>query len=382
MRRMFIIILVTRSMLLTAQQNIFHEFTSWDDMKKVAQIQNRKIFLYFGATWCAPCSQIKRELFPDSVVQSKLRADFVSYEFDIDQKETIPFLKKYRISGVPLIIVLNSDGFVTDRISEIPMDISGFTNLLREASLNDQYVRGVTNSLHLNTPLFYNKYFDGGMKNFPDSAVVDSYLKHQKDLTTEVNWNVLTYFNTNDDYFYFIIENEDRLFDLYGMEVKFKKLDMFRRIAERYIQTKDSAQYNHIAKLLTGAADLGNAQSQEAFLMRQLLFLGRTGLDWPKFIEKSRLCIQSYGPKYIRFISQYALASKPDSATRTYLISILKPLIESKPNSDLYFMYGTLMWYSGSETTAEEYFEKTLSTSVSPKQVEFYREKIVEVKKR
>src|SRR5688572_15098898 len=328
------------------QQASFNKYKGWDETRQLAKKENKKIFLYFGATWCAPCKEIKRNILPDPEVQAKLKSEFVRYEFDIDQKPSIPFLKKYRISGVPLIIILNADGFVTNRISEIPMTIPEFSSMLKQVSGEQEYIKGISNSLMLSTPKFYDQYFNNGMKQFPDSSLVDSYLKSQSDLTKEANWNVLSYFSTNDDYFFYIIEHEKELVDLYGTEVKFQALAMYRRIAQRYIEAKDSVRYNHVAKILTGSGKPGNIQGQKAYLLRQILFLGRTGMDWDKFIAKSRLYIQLYGNKDIRTICQYGLESKPNQEAVGYLIEIMTPEAQVSRYGDTFVMYGTLHWYA------------------------------------
>ena len=125
----------------------------------------------------------------------------------------------------------------------------------------------------------------------------------------------------------------------------------------------------------------GGIEGQNAFLMRQLLFLGRTGMDWNKFIEKSRLCIQSYGIKDSHFICQYALASKPNAEALEFLIDMMNPVLETRPIPESYLMYATLLWYAGKEALADDYFKKVISSSKDEKSTEYYKKEIEAVKK-
>ena len=152
-------------------------------------------------------------------------------------------------------------------------------------------------------------------------------------------------------------------------------------IAERYIEAKDSVHYNQLAKLSTGANDESNIDSQRAFLLRQILFLGRTGMDWNKFIEKSRLYIHLYGIKQGDAICQYALASKPSQEALDFLIEMMNPVLAVRPYPDSYFMYGTLLWYTGKKDAADDYFQKALLKTSDAKTTEYYKKEIEAIKK-
>ena len=56
--------------------------------------------LYFGATWCDPCSKMKK-LFKEKDVKKELdKYDFIMYDYDRDRK----MAEKYRIKFLPTMI--------------------------------------------------------------------------------------------------------------------------------------------------------------------------------------------------------------------------------------------------------------------------------------
>lgn len=67
---------------------------------------NKPDFLYFGATWCGPCKDMKK-LFKDKDVKKELdKYNFVMYDVDKDKGEA----RKHRVEYVPTLIFLKSEG--------------------------------------------------------------------------------------------------------------------------------------------------------------------------------------------------------------------------------------------------------------------------------
>lgn len=63
------------------------------------------IFLYFGAPWCGPCEQMKRNTLSDKEVKDKLSKNFVILKINIDNDEKLA--NKFEIDVIPTYMILD-----------------------------------------------------------------------------------------------------------------------------------------------------------------------------------------------------------------------------------------------------------------------------------
>jgi len=74
-------------------------FTTFGVVSPEAGVEKPKL-LYFGATWCGPCSKMKK-LFKEKDVKRELdKYDFIMYDYDRDREEA----GKYKIKFLPTMI--------------------------------------------------------------------------------------------------------------------------------------------------------------------------------------------------------------------------------------------------------------------------------------
>jgi thiol-disulfide isomerase/thioredoxin len=89
---------------------------------KIQEEEVKVDLLYFGATWCPPCNQMKK-IFKDKEIKKELdKYNFVLYDYDKDTSEA----KKYKIKFLPTMI------FKTDnKIMERKSGLLGKAQLLK-----------------------------------------------------------------------------------------------------------------------------------------------------------------------------------------------------------------------------------------------------------
>jgi len=88
---------------------------SLDSAMSVAQAENRPILTVFGAGWCPPCRQMKREVWPDPKVSALVESSFVPLYVDVDDKSQAEIVAGYQIRGIPAVLVLDAQGQVEQR---------------------------------------------------------------------------------------------------------------------------------------------------------------------------------------------------------------------------------------------------------------------------
>jgi thioredoxin-related protein len=65
------------------------------------------MLLYFTATWCGPCQEMKRTTWADAKVEEALRG-FVPVKIDVDDNAELA--RKYAVTSIPKVILIDKDG--------------------------------------------------------------------------------------------------------------------------------------------------------------------------------------------------------------------------------------------------------------------------------
>lgn len=74
-----------------------------------AKDAGKPIIAIFSASWCPPCQQMKRTVYPSEVVQP-YHDNFVWAYLDADEEKNRPLAGKFGVSGIPHIAFLRADG--------------------------------------------------------------------------------------------------------------------------------------------------------------------------------------------------------------------------------------------------------------------------------
>jgi protein disulfide-isomerase len=77
-----------------------------------AKEKGKPVLLVFGATWCPPCKTMKRNVWPDEEVTKAVEHGFVPMYVDVDEEKHSQLSARYRVLGIPAVLVLNAEGEV------------------------------------------------------------------------------------------------------------------------------------------------------------------------------------------------------------------------------------------------------------------------------
>lgn len=103
------------------------EFGSLDEALKTAEKDNKKVFLYFGASWCPACKSMKKVFSTDEVKKKLEKIPYVIV--DTDENKALP--KKYKVGSIPDYMLLDHKGEILKR-SKGAMSAGRFSTWLGE----------------------------------------------------------------------------------------------------------------------------------------------------------------------------------------------------------------------------------------------------------
>jgi len=96
-----------------------------------ARTEGRPIFLYWGAEWCPPCHNLKKNVFTKPEFLDAIR-DFVPVHLDGDTARAQLWAEKYGITGYPTVILFSPTGV---ELFRMPSDVTAeqYATLLHAA---------------------------------------------------------------------------------------------------------------------------------------------------------------------------------------------------------------------------------------------------------
>jgi thiol:disulfide interchange protein DsbD len=94
--------------------------TSEDAAFRRARVEHRPLLIHFHAAWCAACGELDRQTYANPRVREATKA-FVALRLDAtneDAPEVQRWGTKYRLVGLPTVIILDAQGEEQARFTE------------------------------------------------------------------------------------------------------------------------------------------------------------------------------------------------------------------------------------------------------------------------
>lgn len=207
MKNLCVIVLLLFAFNSKAQESVgirFDNSLSWKQVKEKAKKEKKYIFVDVFATWCVPCKQMEREIFPQAEVGSFFNTNFINVALQMDvtkidnahvkswyaDAEWIG--KTYKINEYPTYLFFNSDGDLVHLFKGSTPNATEFLNKSKLAlepqsqylTLKSQYKEGKRD-----TAFLVNLINSATLSGEIDSAAVfaNDYLAIDKNWSTKRN---------------------------------------------------------------------------------------------------------------------------------------------------------------------------------------------------
>ncbi len=193
----------------------------WAKARAEAKAKNKYLVVDAYTDWCSWCKVMDRETFPNKEVVDFVSANFVALKLEMEHNYGINVAMKYHVTGFPSFLVFTPEGKLVAKLSGYhpPKDfIAALTKALDPQQ--SPPLAGISATVDLAFPSFYKKSFGagGGKRVYPADTTVTNYLARQKDLFTEVNYNVMVQFpkQLSTNQLMHLLNNKAKYEQLYG----------------------------------------------------------------------------------------------------------------------------------------------------------------------
>ncbi|MBK8487372.1 MAG: thioredoxin family protein [Chitinophagales bacterium] len=224
----------------------------WEALNKEALQQNKIIMVDAFTDWCGPCKAMDKMMFHDNAkVAEYINAHFLAYKVDCERDFGLVFTRKFKISGYPSLLFFNANGQLIERNLGFDPDEDNFLASLADVVNMDQSdTYGYdAKKLDMDWPDFYAQAYRNANDStwkFPKDADVSGYLAQQEDITTEINWAVMSRFNLDEYYTKEFKRRFGKLHKLYKKEAttKMQKI-LFAEVVEA-ANAKDEVMFSDV----------------------------------------------------------------------------------------------------------------------------------------
>lgn len=88
---------------------------SFSEAQAEAKNEGKYIFMDCYAVWCGPCKSMEKRVFSKGEVGEYFNENFINVKMDMERGEGPRLSNKYRITGYPTLLILDSEGNVVGR---------------------------------------------------------------------------------------------------------------------------------------------------------------------------------------------------------------------------------------------------------------------------
>ena len=363
----------------------FLEGEAWENVLKLAQEQDKYIFMDCYTTWCGPCKALAKDIFTREDVGNFFNAHFINVKYDMEKGVGKDLYERYKtnIIGFPTLLLIDKQGNVVHQMAgfqEADALIAGAKAGLEGKSLfamRDRYKAGERDLAFLKD---FVSVLNGAFLTDEIEEVVTDYMKTLplEKLQEKEVWDLVGTF-IKDPYssqFEYVIFNIDRLayklgFDRYKVE---RQLNWaLEKEVDRVVGLQKDEQGNILPLLneperidsLLRLINRANFERAEEYRAKVRIHELELAEDWDEVLNYLSVCrdIQAlgYSSTFIEGVIQYMAVKCSNRSLLKECLFIMEELQAEEDNSDsafkmnYYETFALLYKWLGNKQEAEKY---------------------------
>jgi thiol:disulfide interchange protein len=103
---------------------------SFKNLKLMAQKFKKPYFVVFGASWCAPCHAMRRDVFGNHVIAQFTNDHYLVYYLDLESFSGLELNNEFQVNQLPTIKFFNAEGKELETVTGL-MDVNYMYKKLR-----------------------------------------------------------------------------------------------------------------------------------------------------------------------------------------------------------------------------------------------------------
>ena len=212
-------------------QGIEFEHSTFSEVLAKAEKENKMVFMDCYTSWCGPCKQLAKNVFPQKEVGDYFNTQFINFKVDMEKGEGIELQKKYGVTTFPTLLFMDSSGKVFRKIQG-GLDAAGLLVEAKAASGSIQLMDGLAKQYANGDrdPSFIYKYFEA----LRDAGNRDRIFEIGKDFIAQTPLDQFC----NEDAF--------KIITIIGVEYKGKLYNHLLENKKKYIKVSDRKTYNNV----------------------------------------------------------------------------------------------------------------------------------------
>lgn len=236
MKRILVVILSMVTGLTYAQGINFENVPGWEDVLAKAKKEKKAIFVDSYTTWCAPCKQMDKDVFPLKEVGDFFNANFISFKLQMDKTpkddaikkgqyaDAERFEKRYQVNSYPCYLFFDEQGNLIHKAGGGGLKPADFIAIGKEAldpaqqmlSFKNRYSKGERSAEFIQA--YVKKLAAAGDSGL--AAVADDFLNLQKDKFSLESIQLMMFMTTGSSskYFMELLKNKEKLAAAIGNE--------------------------------------------------------------------------------------------------------------------------------------------------------------------
>lgn len=238
------------SRLIGFSQGIEFRSGSWEEIKEIAQKENKLIFLDAYTSWCGPCKWMEKNTFLDAQVGDFYNKNVIAFKQDMEKGEGPMLSKKFGVTQYPTYMFIDSKENVVHKGQGakqpdvfIEFGKQALDPKLRLEGLKEQYKEGKRDPEFIRRYLFALR--DAGENGREVLAWYFNYMSDENMLTSE-NYEVIKKLASNpySKKFIFLEKNRSKYEQLVGKdEVKKTLYEAYNVMLVMAMYSGDTAQW-------------------------------------------------------------------------------------------------------------------------------------------
>jgi thioredoxin-related protein len=138
MKKILLVAFVMLACVAVNAQGINFEHGTFTEALTKAKTENKMLFVDFYTTWCGPCKNMSKTIFPQKEVGDYYNKNFISLKIDAEKGEGPELAKKYEVTGYPTMIFFNGDGSEKKRLVGATPDAGFFISFAKQVTGEDK----------------------------------------------------------------------------------------------------------------------------------------------------------------------------------------------------------------------------------------------------